>query len=256
MNFCVDRPRALKAFRDYTANYDSGNAGVALKIAHTYRVAGISERIADSISEADVNFSWLLGLLHDIGRFEQITRYGTFKDALSIDHAELGADILFQGNLFGMFVSQGEMKLKEFKEVRSIAETAVRLHNKLRIPENMKAETEMYTKILRDADKADIFRVLTEPPYDEIYDNLDDLCVRPEVMKFVHEHRCIPRTESKDRANELEALIAQCCMAFELEYPESRTIVIEQGYLKKLLNKNSPYMAVIRNEIMNAWKKF
>ena len=246
----IDRQRASNAFRDYTGKYDAGNITVALKVAHTYRVAGISERIACTISEADINFSWLLGLLHDIGRFEQIRRYGTLRDALSVDHAELGADILFHDDLFSMFVSWGEF---ESQKLRTVAETAVRLHNKLRIPEDIDAQTQMYAKILRDADKVDIFRVLTEPPYDEIYHSLNDLCVRDEVMQCVNEHRCVPIASSLNGANELESLVAQCCMAFELEYPESRKIVIEQGYLNKLLNKNNSYLSVVKNEIIKAW---
>ena len=179
MNFHIDRLRALEAFRAYTANYDADNINIALKIAHTYRVARISERIAGSISAVNVDFAWLLGLLHDIGRFEQVARYGTFFDALSIDHAELGADILFHDNLFGSFVKQ------ESQEMKALAETAIRLHNKLSIPENMEEETATYTKILRDADKVDIFRVLTESPYNERYNDLKNLAARDEVMKYV-----------------------------------------------------------------------
>lgn len=244
----IDRSRALEAFRAYTENYDADNTNIAIKIAHTYRVASISERIAGSISTVNVDLAWLLGLLHDIGRFEQVTRYGTFFDALSIDHAELGADILFHDNLFGSFVKQ------ESQEMKAIAETAIRLHNKLSIPENMEENTAMYTKILRDADKVDIFRVLTEYPYNERYSNLKGLVARDEVMRYVKEHRCVPRT-SAGRANELEMLIAQCCMAFELEYPESRAIVIEQGYLKQLLEKDAEQLAIVKAEILRAWGK-
>ena len=42
----------------------------------------------------DKDVAWLLGMLHDIGRFEQIRCFGTFNDGMSVDHAELGADIL------------------------------------------------------------------------------------------------------------------------------------------------------------------
>lgn len=40
----------------------------------------------------DQNFSWFLGLLHDIGRFEQVKRFGTFSDIQSVDHAGRGGD--------------------------------------------------------------------------------------------------------------------------------------------------------------------
>ena len=87
----IDRKQALQVFKDYTANYDENNINIALKIAHTYRVAALSERIAKHVfnnNPDSVDISWLLGLLHDIGRFEQVTKYGTFIDADSVDHAE------------------------------------------------------------------------------------------------------------------------------------------------------------------------
>ena len=242
----INRKQAIQAFKDYTANYDAGNINIALKIVHTYRVAALSERIAKHVFSNDseaIDISWLLGLLHDIGRFEQITRYGTFIDADSVDHAELRADILFKNNLFTSFVPGASQKL------RNIAEPAIRLHNKLKLPDNL--EHEVYAKILRDADKVDIFRVLTEPPYKEKYaeEKLIRLTVRDKVMKCVMEHRCVSRTEGHSDANDLEKLISQCCMAFELEFAESRKIVKEQGYLEKLLNKKCKELSVVKQEI-------
>ena len=250
----IDKEHALKAFKDYTANYDANNAGVNLKVAHTYRVASLAERIESSIETPGkyIGLAWLLGLLHDIGRFEQVTRYGTFKDALSVDHAELGADILFKDNLFEAFVDGvdgGEASLN-FR-VRAIAETAIRFHNKLTLPNGLDEDTELYSKILRDADKIDIFRVLTEPPYNER--DLTGLSVRSEVMQCVMEHRCVPRPNGASQFNYLEAFIAQCCMAFELEYNISRDIAAHEGFLKKLLDKNHKAFAVVKDEIAKAW---
>ena len=254
----MNKEKALNAFKNYTANYDLNNISVSLKIAHTYRVAQLSERIAKTLIKEhniDFEFSWFLGLLHDIGRFEQVTRYGTFKDALSVDHAELGADILFHDGLFETFISIEESGLttEEFQTGKEIAETAIRLHNKLTLPENLNPKIKTYSRILRDADKVDIFRVLTEPPYDNR--NLKGLYARNELMQCVKEHKCFPRPKGNIQANELEMLIAQCCMAFELEYPESRKIVIEQGYLKKLLESDSTeQLNFLKTEIMKSWE--
>ena len=222
----MNKHEAIKAFKTYVANYDSQNISIALKIAHTFRVAAISAQISQSY--CDPEFAWFLGLLHDIGRFEQIARYGTFRDALSVDHAELGADILFRDGLIKKFLPVPDKWLL-------IAETAIRAHNKLKLPTALNQETKIYCNVLRDADKVDIFRVLTEPPYDRR--ELDNLTARSEVMQCVNEHCCVPRPEHDEAPfNELEALISQICMAFELVYPESRRIALEQGYLKKLLN--------------------
>ena len=100
------KKRVLKAFKAYTDHYDISNVNIRLKIDHTYRVAAIAEQIAKSVGlgEYNVGFCWLLGMLHDIGRFEQYTRFGTFKDAESLDHAELGANILFNDGLITSFI--------------------------------------------------------------------------------------------------------------------------------------------------------
>ena len=246
----MDKTAALIAFREYAEKYDVTNINITLKIAHTYRVADISEQIVTAnVKLLDPSFAWLLGLLHDIGRFEQITRYGTFKDALSVDHAELGADILFREELIETFPTISDEQLQ-------IAETVIRLHNKLSLPKNLDAITIRYANVLRDADKVDIFRVLTEPPYDDR--NIEDLFIRPEVMQCVKKHKCVPRPDKIDTPfNALEALISQICMAFELVYPESKKIVIEQGYLRKLLEflpSNDPNSGLVVAEIFECVK--
>lgn len=92
----LDRDKAGKAFGNYVAQYNAKDEKVKLKIDHTYRVAALCEQIAQSISLSsdDVDIAWFSGLLHDVGRFEQLRRFGTFNDAQSIDHAMYGAEIL------------------------------------------------------------------------------------------------------------------------------------------------------------------
>ena len=44
------------------------------------------------------------GLLHDIGRFEQLKRYNTFVDSKSIDHGLLGYEILKEDNYINKYI--------------------------------------------------------------------------------------------------------------------------------------------------------
>ena len=93
----IDRARAQKAFADYAAHYNAADAKVKLKIDHTYRVAALCARIAQSLAlpPEDVDLAWLSGILHDVGRFEQLRRYNTFIDAQSVSHAALSVAVLF-----------------------------------------------------------------------------------------------------------------------------------------------------------------
>ena len=97
----IDRKKVKNVFKKYTDNYDTSDEKIKLKVDHTYRVAALSERIARSLGlgDDDTNLAWLIGMLHDIGRFEQLKNYGTFSDAESIDHAHYGVELLFEDGI-------------------------------------------------------------------------------------------------------------------------------------------------------------
>ena len=70
----IDKQKALKAFQEYTTHYDVSDEKVKLKIDHTYRVCGLCQQIAvqSGFDENEIELAWLTGLLHDVGRFEQL----------------------------------------------------------------------------------------------------------------------------------------------------------------------------------------
>jgi HD superfamily phosphohydrolase YqeK len=74
----IDRDRAAHAFERYVERFDPQDPKIALKVEHTRRVADLAEKIARSLPEGAspeyVDLAWLLGLLHDVGRFEQVRR--------------------------------------------------------------------------------------------------------------------------------------------------------------------------------------
>jgi len=231
-----DRTGAKRAFLDYAGQYDVGNTLISLKIEHTLRVAELSERFAVAIgmSAEDVHCAWFFGLLHDIGRFEQVRRYDTFVDAQSVDHAELGADILFADGLIDRFPPQG---LPE--DWRNMAEPVIRLHNKLNLPDSLDDQTRRFAELLRDADKADIFRVIASIPFEArigtsraSFSEVGE--ASPEIMACVAAHRCVPREVRRTR---FDGHISHCCMAFELVYEVSRRTVRKEGWLRELFRE-------------------
>lgn len=189
----INREQVKEVFKVYTSAYDVTDEKVRLKIAHTYRVAELCERIAraEQMPGEDVELAWLLGMLHDVGRFEQLRRYNTFIDAESIDHAQLGADILF-GN------ADGEGKIRDYiadTDEDELIETAVRVHSAYRIPEGLPERVARLSHVLRDADKIDILRVNVESPLEEIYntttEELRHAVVTDAVLKSFYEHHAV-----------------------------------------------------------------
>ena len=231
----VDRRQALDAFQEYVAAYDPSNPRIALKIDHTQRVAQLCERVAlsEGCSKADADLAWLLGLLHDIGRFEQVRRYNTYNDAASVSHAALGAEVLFSEE------GAGKPLVRAFvRDVGSDAliRTAVALHSDFRLPKSLDERTRFFCNVVRDADKIDIVRVNCAYSVQDIYGvSAEDMArspLSPECVELFYQHSCLPRNVRRYPA---DILLGHICFAWELVFRESRRIMIEQGYLQQML---------------------
>lgn len=239
----MKRTRIKQTFAEYTSKYNASDPKIKLKIDHTYRVAALAERIAKTVTDVsiDTDLAWAMGMLHDIGRFEQVKRYGTFVDSESVDHAALGISILFDEGLLDSF---GDFSEKE----RELIRISIANHNKFRIPEGMDDLTTAYCNILRDADKIDILRVNCDTPLEDIYnvttEELKKAAVSEEVKKgFVERHTVLRSLKHTPVDN----LVGHICLVFELVYPVSTQIAKEQGYVDKLLQFTSD------NPDTNAW---
>ena len=255
----INRKNVINAFAEYVRNYDPSDEKIKLKIDHTYRVAGLCQRIAESLglSEPDVDIAWLLGMLHDIGRFEQIRRFGTFNDAQSVDHAEFGADLLFKEGLIRKFAEgyyeECELAEPENQEDEQIIknnehhnkdtgllEMAIRQHNKYRVKEDLTERQRMFCDILRDADKVDIFKVNADIPMEIIYDvtteELKNGIITKEVLESFYKKETVLKSV---RRSAVDHIVGHISLLFELVYKESYRQAKEQGYVYKLLDFKS-----------------
>ena len=226
----VERDIVTKAFERYVSAYNADDPKIRLKIDHTYRVADLCDIIAQSIGIENTDLAWLCGMLHDIGRFEQIRRYDTFVDALSVDHAGLGADLLFHEDLLARFAPH----LTD--DEGHILECSIRSHSAYRLGTGLSDTEVLYCNILRDADKIDIFRVNCDIPLEEIYnattEELRTSAVSEEVKECFRKQTAVPRHLKK---TSVDYVVAHLCLSFELVYPISREIAREQGYVNRLL---------------------
>ena len=147
----IEIEKAEKAFENYVKNYNPEDEKIRIKIGHIKRVEKQSEWIATSsgLDEENILLAKLIGLLHDIGRFEQVRRFHTFLDKMSVNHAEEGNRVLFEQGLIREFVADPQYD--------DIIRKAIGNHNKLQIEDGLKERELLHAKIIRDADKSDIF---------------------------------------------------------------------------------------------------
>lgn len=145
-------------FGNYVTSFSSDDPVIRenmdLKAGHTERVC---EAILDiggtlDLSEKDLCIAEISALLHDIGRFEQYSKYRTFSDHRSEDHAELGVKVIKENRLLNDL----------HPEISDIIIRAVGLHNRASLPEGEGERCLFFLKLLRDADKVDIWRVVTD----------------------------------------------------------------------------------------------
>lgn len=227
----IDRTRAQRAFADYAAHYNAADPKVKLKIDHTYRVAALCARIAASLPlpPEDVDLAWLTGMLHDVGRFEQLRRYNTFIDSQSVSHAALSVSVLFDEGRIRDYVDDAAED--------ALLRAAVAWHSAFRLPEGLDDRTRTFCQILRDADKIDILRVNVETPMEEIYnvstEALRQSPVTPAVLDAFYEHHCVLHSLKRCPADNA---VGHASLVFELCYPESLRIVDEQSWLWQLLD--------------------
>lgn len=229
----INRNHVKQIFAEYVSHYNAQDEKVKLKIDHTYRVAELCDTIARSIqlSEEDIALAWLCGMLHDIGRFEQIKNYGTFIDAESVDHALYGAEILFdEGKIYDYLENPSSKECAFLRKVISC-------HSAYRVPEEYDERIRRFADILRDADKIDILKVNIEVPLEEIYNVTTRELMSAEVTKvvmesFTEEHATLRSLKKTP----VDHVVGHISLVYELVYPISIQIVQEQGYLDKLMS--------------------
>jgi len=214
-----------KEDREYRSN-------ILLKKAHSERVRREIVELATELGleERDLNLAEFMGLFHDIGRFEQIRTYGTFRDGVSEDHAALGVRVI------------REMGFADHlnEEDRDIFLTAIALHNRARLPEDLPERARFFSRLLRDADKLDIWKVVTdyylireEERNTAIELDLPDTpTVSEEVYRDILEKKVVDFHHMRN-LNDFKLL--QMGWVFDLNFPLSLRKVAERGYIEKIM---------------------
>lgn len=229
----IDLKKARHTFKEYIQNYNIENSHIARKVAHTYRTVKVAETIAKELklNEENIKLASFIALLHDIGRFEQLTNYSTYSDIESIDHGDLGVKILFKDGLIQKFI--------EDRNYDQIIYLAIKNHNKYKIQEGLKEQELLHCKIIRDADKTDIFAVVMEDIqegkevlYD--YNNIGKQKISEKIMKSYQENKQIER---KDVRNDIDDYINAISFIYDYNFPIGLKMIKEKKYIEKMIER-------------------
>jgi len=134
---------------------------IAIKLTHSRRVADNCRAIAGELgmTAEEVEACEAMGLLHDIGRFQQYALYRTFSDEDSVNHGELGCEVVRGSGLAGGISPR----------LRDGLLDGIRCHNLLFVPDDIPSERLPFVKLVRDADKLDIYRIVYDARNDDAF---------------------------------------------------------------------------------------
>lgn len=136
-------------------NYDTDNQLIRLKYFHSLEVAKLMLKLGKDLelNEEDLNLAFFIGLTHDLGRFYEIKNKGRMNN-LTFDHGAYSVKILYNDNLINRF------NINESNSL--IIKKALYFHGKKDINKNVNEREALFCNLLRDADKLDILRVVSE----------------------------------------------------------------------------------------------
>lgn len=228
----INFQKAEIAFKEFLQKYNIQDGKVSLKIRHTYKVVEASEFIAKdlNLSEEDIELAKLIALLHDIGRFEQLKRFDSFLDAKTIDHADLGVQILKENNFIRTFIQDSQYN--------SIILKAIKNHNKLKVQEGLTQKELLHANIIRDADKTDNFRVKTEDRFEDILHANRELLENSKVSEHIYNNfmnnQIIIHT---DRVEFLDYWISYLAFLFDFNFTSGLKYIKEKDYVNKIVDR-------------------
>ena len=218
-----------KKFIAYAKNYLTGSEefdrNILLKLAHTQRVLAFAQVIAtqERYSRYDEKTVLFAALFHDVSRFEQFKRYQSYRDSADFDHGNESERILRSG----IFDFQ-DVEKEEFECIAH----AVRMHNKVSVPEN----SDNALLAVRDADKLDIFAVILDEldnPHNPkvLYSLSTENCFSERVIAAIRNHTS-PLHSELETVNDF--VISKAAWVYDFNTKTAKQLFAETDYLERL----------------------
>ena len=234
----------MKFFDEYVNRYDMNTPAINYKYYHSYRVMDNMVVLAKSMNLPlyDIELAKVIGVLHDIGRFEQYKRFQSFSD-LNLDHGDYGEQVLREENALKYF----DIDKKDYEVVYK----SIRNHNKYQIESNLTKRELLFAKMIRDADKLDILYAICHTGNINIV-NEDDSKIRDKIKKQFFDNKQVLR-DKKETKN--EKIVVIFSFTYDFNFGISLVLLKHYDYYNQIYQKLhhkrmfKPYVDHINNYI-------
>jgi putative nucleotidyltransferase with HDIG domain len=223
-------------FDDYVAGFycddEFINANIKLKDEHSRRTCGEMLELADELglSANQRQMAEVIALFHDIGRFEQFVKYRTYNDPRSVNHCLLGLEVLRRTKV-----------LEELEdEERRLVERVIEYHGLMELPAGLDGECLLFSKLLRDADKLDIFYVVTDY-YKQYRDDPEGFRLEIELpdepgysMEVVEQLLAEQRIDYSKLRTWNDMKLCQLGWVYDVNFPATLKRIRQRGFLEMI----------------------
>jgi len=220
-----------RAFLHYLDSFPVEEEGIhdhfQIKKKHTYRVVREIKSLAvqSRLSGRETELARIIALFHDIGRFEQFMRYRTFNDDISENHAEIAIRVLKEQHFLSAF---------EDKTVKIITAT-IGNHNIPLLPEISDPGILLFSRLLRDADKLDIWKLTLDQNVAFTIRNEkepDGYRIPERILSRIREGRIV-LLQFAESMNDFRLL--RLSWVFDMNFPATFSILEKKGMIDRIL---------------------
>ena len=193
------------------------------------------------LSKEDITLAKIIGLLHDLGRFEQLKQIDSYNDDL-FDHANYAVKYLFEEKHIRDF-------LKDDKDDEIIAKSIL-YHNKYSLPDNLSDRELLFCKMIKDMDKTDIYYQVGINYQPKFVDKVTD-----KVLEDFNNKKLIVKQDKKNSSDEVVNMMSY---VYDYYFDESLDILVETDNLGLYLSTvevSDENEELFKNLIRECYKK-
>lgn len=249
----IDIPKAKQELVNHVHKLAIDNPRVEIKVEHIMRVAENCKKIATDLklTEDEIQLAEIIGILHDIGRFEQYRIFNKHTSSITLDnnkkfdHGEAGVEVLKKDNYIRKYIEKNVYD--------DIIYTAIYEHNKYELPKNLSKETELFCKIIRDADKLDIFyeAVCVFWKDSKKIQEIEEGKLSEKMLENFYEYKL---ADNRNRVSEADQILRFTSFVFDMNFPYSFEVLKENDFINKMIDRFHYQVPETKTEMMKVKK--
>ena len=249
----IEIEKAKKELENRIQKLENKDIKTERKVGHMYRVANISKKIATklNLTKEQIQLAELIGLLHDIGRFEQYKKFEQTVDSKTLDnlqlfdHGKAGVEVLKENNYIRKYIEEDKYD--------DIIYTAIYEHNKYELTKGLEKEKELFCKIVKDADKIDLLEeaVLVYWQTPEEINKIEEGSLSPKMLQDFYEHKL---ADNRNRISQTDQILRFTSFIFDIHFPYSYEIIKEKDSVNRMIDRFDYQLPNTKEEMMKIKK--